>query len=112
MDDLKERYRAFVRTRSWERFHNPKNLAAALSVEASELLEVFMWLTDAQSSQLNPERLQMVKDEMGDVFLYLLRLADVLNLDLVELAKAKFDKVEEKYPVEKAIELAEAMQQP
>lgn len=100
--ELIEKYREFVKKRDWEKFHNPKNLAAALSVEASELLEIFMWLSPKQSANLNPKRLQEVKDEMGDVFLYLLRLADVLNLDLQELANEKFAKVEQKYTLEKS----------
>jgi len=109
---LNERYRTFVEKRCWEKFHNPKNLAAALSVEASELLEIFTWLTPSQAANLNPTRLAQVKDEMGDVFLYLLRLADILDLDLIELAEQKFAKVEQKYPLEKSLELSRSIQEP
>ena len=100
--ELQERYRQFLAERDWEKFHSPKNLAAALSVEASELLEVFMWLNDSQMASLKPDRLQNAKDEMGDVFLYLIRLADVLHIDLLEVARQKFEKVIEKYSIEKA----------
>ena len=112
MQELNKKYRQFVKERSWEKFHNPKNLAAALSVEASELLEIFMWLTPEQSANLNPDRLNQVKDEMGDVFLYLLRLADVLDLDLIELAARKFAKVKQKYTLERSKQHAQEIQQP
>ncbi len=111
MDELISKYRQFIKERNWESFHNPKSLAAALSVEASELLEIFMWLTESQSLRLNPTRLQEVRDEMGDVFLYLIRLADVLNIDLVQAAREKFVKVEQKYPVDKSLELAQALKE-
>jgi len=106
------KYREFVKERNWESFHNPKNLAAALSVEASELLEIFMWLNESQSLNLNPTRLQNVRDEIGDVFLYLIRLADVLNIDLLEAVQEKFAKVEQKYPLDKALEMTQAIQEP
>ena len=108
--ELQAKYRAFVSERGWEKFHSPKNLAAALSVEASELLEIFMWLTDAQAIHLTPERLQNTKDEMSDVFLYLIRLADILNIDLLEATERKFEKVIQKYPIEKAREFAKAFE--
>lgn len=112
MQELNEKFREFVKERSWEKFHNPKNLAAALSVEASELLEIFMWLDFEQSLNLNPDRLNQVKDEMGDVFLYLLRLADVLDLDLYELADRKFAKVQQKYTLEKSQEHTQEIEKP
>ena len=112
MQETIEKYRQFVKKRKWEKFHNPKNLAAALSVEASELLEIFMWLDPEQSANLNPARLTQVKDEMGDILLYLIRLADVLNLDLSELAKQKFAKVEQKYTLEKSLEHSQEIETP
>lgn len=112
MNDLISKYREFVKERNWETFHNPKNLAAALSVEASELLEIFMWLTETQSQNLNHTRLQQVRDEMGDVFLYLIRLADVLQIDLLEAAREKFVKVQQKYPVDKSLEFARTLREP
>lgn len=104
IEELQSKYRQFIRERNWERFNTPKNLAAALSIEASELLEVFLWLSDNQP--LTPARLQNAQDEMADVFLYLLRLADTLNIDLLSAARSKFAKVIEKYPIEKSLELA------
>ncbi len=106
MQDLIEEYRRFVKERNWEQFHSPKNLSAALSVEASELVEIFMWLTEAQSYHPNLERLQNIRDEMGDIFLYLIRIADVLNIDLLQAAREKFIKVQQKYPLEKARAIA------
>lgn len=109
IDEIQEKYRKFVAERNWEPFHSPKNLAAALSVEASELLEVFMWLTEEQSYELKDGQLQNAKDEMADVLLYLIRLADVLKIDLFDAVEKKFVKVIEKYPVEKSRALAKAM---
>lgn len=105
MQDIILKYRQFVKDRDWEQFHAPKNLAAALSVEASELLEIFMWLSEAQSLNPTPERRQQIREEMADVFLYLLRMADVLNIDLLEATREKFVKVEQKYPIDKSREL-------
>lgn len=94
--------REFASERDWDQFHSPKNLAAALSVEAAELLEIFQWLTEAQSANLEPRQLDSVREEMADVFLYLLRIADRLGIDLVEAADAKLARNAEKYPVDRA----------
>lgn len=110
IDKLQQRQRQFVKERNWEKFHSPKNLAIALSVEAAELVEVFMWLSDAQCASLTPARLQEAKDEMGDVFLYLLRLADVLGIDLKDAVEQKFEKVLKKYTLEKARELTASLE--
>lgn len=107
MDNLKSlqaELAAFAAERDWEQFHSPKNLAMALSVEAGELLERFQWLTPEQSERgaLSSDELSGVEEEMADVFLYLLRLADRLDVDLVAVADAKLKKNAEKYPVDKA----------
>ena len=87
-----ERLRTFAEEREWQQFHTPKNLAMALSVEASELVEIFQWLTPEESAAImSTERGQAVRDEVADVMSYLLRFADVLDIDL-EAAMA--DKVE------------------
>ena len=99
LQPLVDALRAFAAARDWEQFHTPKNLACALSVEASELLEHFQWLTEDQSRSLP---LAEVRKEMGDVLLYLIRLADKLDIDLVEAAQSKLLENAEKYPVEKA----------
>jgi NTP pyrophosphatase (non-canonical NTP hydrolase) len=99
---LVEALRAFAQARDWEQFHTPKNLACALSVEASELLEHFQWLTETQSQSLSPDRQQAVAAEAADVFLYLLQLCDKLGIDLIAAAQAKMLVNAQKYPVDKA----------
>lgn len=99
---LREAMRRFAAERDWDKFHSPKNLAAALSVEAAELLEHFQWLDEAESRQLPAERRARVAEEMADVLLYLVRLADKLDVDLEAAAQAKILRNAEKYPVEKS----------
>ena len=86
LTELQRRVAAFAAARDWDQFHSPKNLAMALSVEASELLEEFQWLTEEQSRSLDPERRERVRLEMADVLIYLLRLADKLDVDLLRAA--------------------------
>jgi dCTP diphosphatase len=102
LDQLAQQLRQFVQERDWDQFHSPKNLAMALTVEAAELQELFQWLTEEQSKRPAPETLEAVKDELADVFLYTLRMAQVLGVDLLEAAEAKMVKNVRKYPVEKA----------
>lgn len=99
LPSLVESLRAFAQAREWGQFHTPKNLACALSVEASELLEHFQWLTDAQSQSLSPYKQQEVAAEAADVFLYLLQLCDKLGIDLIAAARAKMVVNAQKYPV-------------
>ena len=99
---LRDALRVFAAERDWERFHAPKNLAAALSVEAAELLEPFQWLSEAESQALPPETLEAVRREMADVLLYLVRLADRLDVDLAQAARDKMVLNAAKYPVERA----------
>ena len=98
---LRTALRTFIQARDWHQFHSPKNLAMALSVEAAELLEEFQWLTEEESRGLSDEKLARVRDEIGDVMIYLVRLADELGIDPIEAAEAKLRKNEEKYPAEK-----------
>ena len=98
---LRDQLRQFAAERDWDQFHSPKNLAAALSVEAAELLEPFQWLSEEQSRLLPPESLEKVTQELADVFLYLIRLADRLNVDLVAAAARKIELNARKYPVDK-----------
>ena len=98
---LQQRLAAFAAARDWERFHSPKNLAMALSVEAAELVEEFQWLTETESTQLDPERKERVRLELADVFIYLLRLADRLDVDLTRAAEDKIALNERKYPAER-----------
>lgn len=100
--DLTSALRAFAAERDWEQFHSPRNLAAALSVECSEVLEHFQWLTDEQSRALSPEERQRVAMELADVLNYLVRLADVLNIDLLKSAQEKIAINAQKYPADRA----------
>ena len=99
---LRDALRQFAAERDWEQFHTPRNLATALAVEAVELLEPFQWLTEAQSRDLTPETRAAVEEEMADVLLYLVRLADTLGVNLEQAAFAKMTRNAEKYPAEKA----------
>ncbi|WP_308170126.1 nucleotide pyrophosphohydrolase [Acrocarpospora catenulata] len=99
LDELANRLREFVRAREWERFHTPKNLAMALAGEAGELLAEFQWLTPEESGELDQEALGRVRAELGDVMLYLVRLADAVGVDLVEAAHAKLGENERRYDV-------------
>lgn len=104
VDQIQQRLRAFALERDWNQFHTPKNLATALSVEAAELLEIFQWLTDEQSLTIkaDEQRMTMVSQEIADVMMYLLRLADVLSIDLQQAVDQKMKINAEKYPIEKA----------
>ncbi|HET7162673.1 MAG TPA: nucleotide pyrophosphohydrolase [Rhodanobacteraceae bacterium] len=102
LDALRESLRRFAAERDWDKFHSPKNLAAALSVEAAELLEHFQWLTESESAALPTEKRIEVSEELADVLLYLIRIADKLEIDLGLAAERKMLKNAEKYPVEKS----------
>ncbi len=99
---LRARLRDFVAERDWDQFHNPKNLAMALSAEAGELVEHFQWLTPEQSANLPPGTRAEVELEVADVLLFLLRLCDKLDIDPVRAAARKLDLNASRYPVEKA----------
>jgi len=91
----------FAKTRDWDQFHSPKNLAAALVVEAAELLEPFQWLKEDESRALadRPAEYAAVREEIADVLIYLLRLADQLNIDMEQAVAEKMQRNAEKYPV-------------
>ncbi len=101
LEALKVSLRRFAARRDWDQFHSPKNLAIALSVEASELLEHFQWVTEAESRRLDRYKLNQVGDELADVLIYLVRLADKLGIDLLDAAARKLRKNAKKYPAEK-----------
>jgi len=96
---LQQFLRDFAAERDWEKFHNPKNLSMAMMVEAGELLEIFQWLTNDESKlgNLGPEKYQAAKEEMADIFIYLIRLADKLDIDLEKVFWEKMDKNGAKY---------------
>ena len=99
---LRNHLRAFAAARDWDQFHSPKNLAMALSAEAGELLEVFQWLSEEQSRGLDMHAKSAAADEIADVLLYLVRLADKLGLDPIAEAKRKLGENEKRYPIDKA----------
>lgn len=101
LEELRARVRAFVAERDWERFHSPKNLAMALSVEASELVELFQWLSEDESAALDDAQRRRVAEELADVLWYLVRLSDRLDIDLLEAAGQKLAANAKKYPAEK-----------
>ncbi len=90
--------RAFVRARDWERFHTPKNLVMALSVEVAELMEHFQWLSAEQSDDLDAAAKAAVADELADVQIYLLQLANRLGVDVLDAVRTKMVKNAVKYP--------------
>ncbi len=101
VEAIQEHMRVFVRERDWEQFHDPKNLAMSLAIEAGELMEVFQWIRtgDAKALMADPMKALAVREEMADVLTYLLRLADVLAVDLHEAVWDKLSKNAAKYPV-------------
>ena len=99
---IRNRLRSFANEREWEQFHNPKNLTMALSVEVSELLEIFQWSKNGGLDEINDEKTKKdIEREIADVFNYIVRLSDVLDIDLEKIAHMKIDENELKYPVEK-----------
>jgi len=101
MEELKHKLRKFADARDWDQFHSPKNLAMALSVEASEIVETFQWLTEEESYNLTGDRLENIKNEIGDVLIYLIRLSDKLGIDPLAAANEKNEINKEKYPAQK-----------
>jgi dCTP diphosphatase len=101
LNQLQAYLRQFAKDRDWDQFHSPKNLSMALSVEVSELLENFQWLTEEQSYTLDQQQRAAVADEIADVQMYLARLADKLDINIGEAIEQKINKNEAKYPAEK-----------
>lgn len=99
---IQDQLRRFAAERDWDQFHSPKNLVMALAGETGELLDLFQWLTEEQSKQPDSKTMGLAKQEMADVLLYLLRLADKLDIDLEQAALEKIQLNSEKYPVEQA----------
>jgi NTP pyrophosphatase (non-canonical NTP hydrolase) len=102
LHDLRDALRLFAAERDWDQFHSPRNLATALAVEAAELLEPFQWLGEDAGRELPPAPPAAVVEEMADVLLYLVRLADKLDVDLIEAARTKMARNAAKYPIEKS----------
>ncbi len=104
LNALRRRLAAFASARRWEPYHTPKNLAAALSVEASELLEIFQWLTPEESARVMDDAgtAHRVEDEVADVLAYLLQLCEVLGVDPLAALAAKIDRNERRFPLDEA----------
>jgi NTP pyrophosphatase (non-canonical NTP hydrolase) len=100
--ELQDAVEAFVAERDWAQFHTPKNLAMSVAIEAAEIMEHFQWCTGDESYTLAPQKRASVASEIGDVLIYLVRLARVLDIDLVDAATGKLAQNREKYPVDKA----------
>ena len=100
LDQLRAIVREFVAERDWDQFHTPKNLASALTVEAAELLEHFQWLQHGRADELGADKLTEVRHEMADVLVYLVRLADKLDVDLLAAVQEKIVLNRAKYPAD------------
>ena len=102
MKILTQKNRIFTQERDWQQFHSPKNLAMALSVEVSEIVEIFQWLTQEQSRNLDEAKKTHLEEEIGDVMIYLTNLADKFGINPIEAAKKKMEINIKKYPADKA----------
>ena len=102
MDDVLKRIRQFRDERDWLQFHDPKNLAVSVAIEAAELLEEFQWKDKEQSFRHAETHRERIADEIADVAIYLLELTDILEIDLAQAINSKLDKNALKYPVEKS----------
>ena len=99
---IQNRLRNFANDREWEQFHNPKNLTMALSVEVSELLEIFQWSKNGGLDEINDEKTKKdIEREIADVFNYIVRLSDILDIDIERVSHMKIDENEIKYPIDK-----------
>lgn len=96
--DIQEQLRQFNKERNWEQFHSPKNLSMALAAEAGEVLDLMQWLTEEQSKSLNSRQISDLSDELADVLIYLLTLADVTGINLTDAIEAKLKKNQKRFP--------------
>ena len=102
LEEIQQQIREFRDARDWAQFHNPKDMAIAISIEAGELLEHFLWKTPRESLEQIDKKRSDIEDEIADIAIYLVELADNLDIDLVQAMERKIQKNEKKYPVEKA----------
>src|SRR5438132_4813055 len=102
LKEIKKKVTDFRNTRNWKKFHNPKDLSAAIYIEASELQERFLWKNKKETENFIQNNLHKVKEEMADVAIFLLSLSDVLGVDLSEIIDEKLKENAKKYPIEKA----------
>lgn len=104
ISELKEKVAEFIHERDWERFHNPKDLAVSISIEAAELLERFQWKSEKEIGELikDEKEFQEIKEEVADILIYSLSMANRMDIDLSRAVEEKLEKNRKKYPVEKA----------
>lgn len=100
IEEITDRLSRFAEERDWEQFHSPKNLSMAIAAEAGELLEIFQWLTEKQSIEIgnDDKEMALIRQEIADIFIYLIRLADKLDVDIEQAIKEKIELNELKYP--------------
>ncbi|MFQ5471053.1 MAG: nucleotide pyrophosphohydrolase [Gammaproteobacteria bacterium] len=101
LESIKFKLRKFAEDRDWDQFHSPKNLSMALIAEAAELVEHFQWLTEEQSLNLKEDKLKEIEEELADIQIYLIRIADKLNVGLLDAANKKIEINKKKYPLGK-----------
>ena len=103
LDIIKEKLKQFSKERDWEQYHSPKNIAMALSVEVAELVEIFQWSNDGGIKEVENEQTRKeIEEEIADIFNYLIKFVDLMDLDLEKISLEKIQKNDEKYPVEKS----------
>lgn len=102
LQQLREKIRAFTAERDWAQFHNPKDMAISLALEAGEVLEHFQWKSGAQVEEYIKTHKEEIADEVADVFIYLIEMSELLGIDLIEAANKKLAKNAQKYPIEKS----------
>ena len=103
VEEIQKRLRKFATDRDWEKFHSPKNLTMALSVEVAELVEIFQWSNSGGLDEIeNPDIRKNIEEELADIFIYLLKISDKLNIDIEKSIHQKIEKNEKKYPIDKS----------
>jgi dCTP diphosphatase len=102
MQETLAKIRKFRDDRDWKKFHDPKNLAVSISIEAAELLELFQWMSGEEATRYAGENRERVSEEIADVAIYLIELADITGIDLAHAIEAKLEKNAKKYPIEKS----------
>ena len=103
LEKISERLKKFSKDRNWEQYHSPKNLAMALSVEVAELVEIFQWSNDGGTKEIkDPETRKQIEEEIADIFNYLVKFVDLMDIDLEKISIEKIQKNDEKYPIEKS----------
>jgi dCTP diphosphatase len=102
LDELRKRIREFRDARDWLQFHSPKNLAASISIEAAELMEIFQWCDNQESAAVAERKREAVVDEVADIAIYLFEFAEIVGVDIPSAVRKKLDRNEQRYPVDKA----------